>query len=322
MRIITLDDFIDTYAKLKQRGLGFISSKFKISKIKRAKTAFNHKDINSSNWWIIPEIRKRWNKMVTGKENIDFVNFVMANHLKDQSNLRMLSLGSGNCATELQFASFNNFQEIICCDISDILLKNAEKEAHANQFNNIKFIIQDANTYVFDDNYFDIVYFRASLHHFKQVDQLIGKRVKNGLKDNGLLIIDEYVGPNRIQFPKHQIKAINKALNIIPKRYRRRFMLNAHKNRVFGSGIIRMKIADPSECIESERIIPVIHKNFEKVFEAPYGGNILMTTLKDISHHFIELDTEKEKVLKSLFELEDDYLVTNDSDFIFGIYQK
>ena len=55
-----------------------------------------------------------------------------------------------------------------------------------------------------------------------------------------------------------------------------------------------MKIADPSECIDSENILPSIHNNFETIYEANYGGNILAAALKDIAHHFREINSEKE----------------------------
>jgi ubiquinone/menaquinone biosynthesis C-methylase UbiE len=322
MRLITKDDIIDTYAKLKQRGFSFITSKLNINQVSRSKTAFNHTHIKSSNWWIIPKIKKRWNYMVTGNENTEIVDFTVTSYLKDKQNLKMLSLGSGNCANELKFASYKNFELITCTDISDILLKRAKKTASKEPLTNIEFKVQNANTYKYPKNHYDIVYFRASLHHFKNIDNLVNKLLKETLKDRGLLIIDEYVGPNRLQFPKHQITAINQALKLIPKKYRKRFKLNFYKNKVTGSGIIRMKIADPSECVESARILPTIHKNYNIIYEAHYGGNILMTVLKDIAHNFIDLTEEKKEILSKLFQFEDDYLKKHLSDFVFGIYQK
>ena len=83
-----------------------------------------------------------------------------------------------------------------------------------------------------------------------------------------------------------------------------------------------MILADPSECIDSASILPAIHSNFHTIIEKSYGGNILMNVLKDISHHFIDLDSNKSRILDKLFSLEDEYLTKNTSDFIFGIYQK
>jgi len=54
MRYITQDDFIETFSKLKQRGLGFLLSKFSLNESKRTISAFNEWDIEGSNWWMIP----------------------------------------------------------------------------------------------------------------------------------------------------------------------------------------------------------------------------------------------------------------------------
>lgn len=322
MRLITLDDIIDIYVKLNQRGLNFIKSKFHFNPIKRSKSAFESENIQLGNWWNIPKIKERWNLKVTGEQTLDFVDFTMNSYLKNRKNLKMLSLGSGNCATELKYAEYDNFKDILCCDISDISLEKAKVRAQEKDLNNINFKVQDVNKFSFAPNTYDVIFFRASLHHFKNIEQLIGESIKKALKENGFLIIDEYIGPNRLQFPNHQIKAINKSLKIIPKKFRKRYKVNLYKNKVYGSGIIRMIIADPSECVESQKILPTINKHFKTIYQASYGGNILALSLKDISQHFIDLDDEKKKILNTLFEFEDDYLKHNPSDFIYGIYQK
>ena len=90
-RLFTLDDFIETYTKLNQRGIGFISSKLNFNKIERAKTAFNHVDIPSANWWIIASVQKRWRKLITGNPDLGIEQFTVDRFLKDKQNLKMLS---------------------------------------------------------------------------------------------------------------------------------------------------------------------------------------------------------------------------------------
>jgi len=320
-RIITKDDIVDTYAKIRQRGFSFISSKFNFNPTKRTKSAFNELNIESANWWIIPKVKQRWNKIITGSENIDYVTYVAENFLDNKKNLKMLSLGSGVCEQELEFATYKQFDKITCMDISEVLLDIAKQNALSKGLKNIEFLSQNIYNYKFPDNEYDIVLFNASLHHFKNINSFLSEKIKKTLKNNGKLIINEYVGKNRLQFPKHQIKAINESLELIPKKYKKRYKLNFYKTNFYGSGIIRMFIADPSECVESEKILPVIHDNFKIMYEAPYGGNILMNSLKDISHHFVEINKEKEIVLNRLFDFEDQYLKKNSSDFVFGIYE-
>lgn len=320
-RIITLDDFIETYTKLNQRGLNFISSKFNFNKIERAKTAFNHLNSKSANWWIIPEVKERWNVLISGNANVGIEAFTVNRFLKDKKGLTLLSLGSGSCTSELKFAKYDCFEKILCTDIAEKTLSHAKELAREQNLKNIEFEVQDANSFSLPENHYDIVYFKASLHHFKNVETLVMKHVKKTLKKDGYLIIDEFVGPNRIQLPSYQIKAINKAVQLIPKKYRKRYKLNIYKNKVYGSGLIRMILADPSECIDSENIIPSIHKYYDTIYEAGYGGNIIQLALKDLAHHFVDLNEEKKTILNNLFDFEDDYLKEHPSNFVFGVYK-
>lgn len=321
-KILTLDDIIDVIHKAKQRGVGFLFSKLNIFGIKRTKKTFDQYNYESADWWIIPRVKQRWNHLITGNTDMDYKKYFIDNFLKNRSGLKLISLGSGASHNEIELAKYSIFEEIICVDIAKNSLQKAQETADKLNLKNIKFICADVNKHIIPEEYFDIIFFHASLHHFNNIGNFINNKIKNGLKTNGLLVINEFVGATRLQFPKDQIKKINDALKLIPKEYKIRYKSNLIKKRYYGSGILRMIVADPSECIDSKSILPSIHSSFQTVVEKPYGGNILMSVLKDISHHFTTLDTNKNKLLDELFSFEDDYLKNNSSDFIFGIYQK
>ncbi|WP_347922393.1 class I SAM-dependent methyltransferase [Pontimicrobium sp. SW4] len=319
-RLITLEDFIDLYTKIKLRGLPFVLSKFNLNNTKRTRSAFNELNIDSAHSWVISKMHERWNQLITGNPKIGFRDFII-DFFKEKQGIKMLSLGSGNCFHELEFASHSNFSEIVCMDISDELIKNAKTTAKKNNLTNITFKVQDVYNYDFPENYFDIVFFHASLHHFKNIEEFLKTKVKPTLKSNGVLIMNEYVGTNRLQYPKHQISAINECLQLLPRKFKKRFKLNLYKNKYYGSGIIRMIMADPSECVDSVKIMPTIHNLFTPIYERDFGGNILIPALKDLGHHFVTLDDEKEKILEQLFKFEDAYLKQYKSDYVFGIYK-
>ncbi|WP_044403943.1 class I SAM-dependent methyltransferase [Lacinutrix sp. Hel_I_90] len=321
-RFLTIDDIIDVLHKIKQRGLGFLLSKLNIYGIKRTEKTFNQLDYESADWWIIPKVKQRWNLLISGNKNLDYKRYLVENHLQNRKGLRLISLGSGSSHHEIELAKYSNFEEIICVDIAGDRMLEAEARSNKLNLKNIKFVCADFNNYSIPKEYFDIVFFHASLHHFDNIESFVESTIKNSLKTDGFLVINEYVGATRLQFPKHQIAKINDALKIIPKKYRTRYKSNLLKRKYYGSGILRMIIADPSECIDSASILPAIHSNFYTIIEKPYGGNILMNVLKDISHHFTHLDSKKNLILEELFSLEDEYIANNSSDFIFGIYQK
>lgn len=323
MKLITKDDFIDVYQKILQRGLFFILSKLNPNAISRTKSAFDNSAFSSSNWWIIPAVRTRWNEKITGFKDLEYEAYTVQKHLEKKQNLNLLSIGSGVCSHELKFAKYSNFQKITCIDIADNLLKIAQKEAADQSLKNMEFIAKDINTLAFKENEWDIILFHSSLHHLYNIDQIVSEKLKKWLKKDGLLIINEYVGPDRLQFSKNQINYINKGIKLIPDKLKSRFKSRLQKNKFYGSGYLRMRIADPSECVESSKILSAIKNSFEVVEERGYGGNLLMNILKDIAHNFVdETDTDVKKTLNCLFDLEDEYLQLNESDFVFGIYKK
>jgi ubiquinone/menaquinone biosynthesis C-methylase UbiE len=322
MRLITFDDIIETYTKLRQRGSGFIMNKFSASGTQRTLGAFAPSAVNSANWWIIPRVLERWNELQTGDPHTNYKQYLMQKYYSDKRNLALVSLGSGNCQHELELARYEQFSEIRCYDLAQNRLDEAKAIADAEGLRNIKFRCEDVNTLGLQKESLDLVHFNSSLHHFQNVENLLANVIKPALKPGGMLLINEFVGPNRIQYSKEQTQAISEALQLIDKEYRTRFRTNVTKIKFYGSGRIRMIIADPSECVDSENIMQSIHKHFRTIEEKPYGGNILMGVLKDISHHFVELDLRKTDILQALFDYEDRYISDKTSDFVFGIYSK
>lgn len=322
MRLITLDDFIDTYFKIVQRGEAFILSKFTFNEEKRTKSAFNNTSFISSYFWNIPKVQKRWNTLISGDENKNYIDYILKDLLKDKTDLKLLSIGSGISNREIELAENSTiFKEVVCVDIADNLLKTAAENATKKGLTNIKFITKNIYKFDFKENEYDIVFFKSSLHHFDNIENFLTTKIRTTLKEEGLLIINEFVGATRHQFSKNQISEINKAIQLIPKKFRVRFKSKFHKNKYRGVGIFRMIVADPSECIDSSSIMPCIHNNYTTITEKPYGGNLLLSALRDISHHFYDLNDEKEAILEKLFLLEDNFLKDNASDYIFGVYK-
>lgn len=320
MRLITRDDILDILAKSRQRGIRFLLSKLTFNQLARTKSAFDESSILHSNWWIIPAVKERWNALITGDPKQTYEKFMMDHYFQNCKNIRLISIGSGSCSHEITLAQYPQFDEIVCVDLAKNRLEEAKAIAEKKDIHNMTFVCANILDYPFEGT-FDIVLFHSSLHHFDNLAQLIPEKIIPILNPGGYLVINEYVGPTRLQHPKHQIDAINQSIQTIPLLLRKRFKTDWIKNKYSGSGLIRMLLADPSECIDSSSILPCIHLHFEICIEKPYGGNLLMHVLKDIAHHFIEMDEEKEKVLRQLFDMEDQYLMTRSSDFIFGIYQ-
>jgi ubiquinone/menaquinone biosynthesis C-methylase UbiE len=321
MRLITSDDIIETYIKIYQKGFRYIFSKITFSQKQRTKSTFNTQGFESSNYWSIPRVRQRWNIIITGDKQITYEKYIVEKYFSERNDLSLLSLGSGICSHEMLFAEQKSFQYVKCIDFSEKTLRKAQKNASEQGLSSMVFEVADVNTILIPKNTYDIILFHSSLHHFKYLSVLLAK-VSQGLKKGGILVINEYVGPNRLQIKRVQIDLINNIItNEIPKVYRKRLNVNSYKKKVSGSGLLRMLITDPSEAVESKKILPTLRELFDVVEEKNLGGDLLMWLFKDIAHNFQADNAETNRILDRVFQLEDEYIEVNGSAFLFGVYK-
>tara|TARA_B100000378_G_C17998880_1_gene396460 strand:- start:90 stop:1061 length:972 start_codon:yes stop_codon:yes gene_type:complete len=320
--LITIDDFFDLYYKIQIKGLNIITDRLGFNTKSRVKNVWNRSNNPPTNWWVIPEIQKRWNVLISGQPNMEYQNYFVNEYLIEKRNLKLLSPGCGNGIKEVKYAKYENFELIDAFDIAPNRIKDAIANSKKNGLDNIAFSINDLLSFDYIKNKYDIVVCDMILHHIKRLD-IILEKVKNTLKPGGLLVINEYVGPNRFQFPSEQISHAEKLLKDMPTKFRERWNSNSVKSKIYKPGILRMILADPSEAINSEKILPEITKRFKIIEEKPYGGNMLHLILKDISHNFLNDDDDGLKLLTQLFEAEDEFIHSNNSsDFLFGVYRK
>jgi 2-polyprenyl-3-methyl-5-hydroxy-6-metoxy-1,4-benzoquinol methylase len=323
MNLINKGDFLESYSKVKQRGINYFFSKINPNPQKRTQSTFSLTGTTGSNWWIITDVKLRENEKLSGDTQKTFDTYLAENYFQDRIDLKLLSIACGVGNREIKMAESGLFKEILGIDLSGESIKEATRKAKEKKLDNIRF--EQADFYLFDlnQNHYDVILFYSALHHFKHIEQ-IAQRVSHALKTDGYLVLNEYVGKNRLQFSKDQVLKMNQLLEKIPSEYRTRYMTNWLKKKIYVPGLLRMIISDPSEAVESETIRPIIHKNFKIVEEKKIGGDLLMMVLKDIAHHFTNNDDSKSRqILSDLFQEEDKYLEkVENADFIFGIYQK
>jgi ubiquinone/menaquinone biosynthesis C-methylase UbiE len=321
MPLITADDFRETLTKLRQRGLPFLLSKLRPDALARTRSAFDDPSLRAANWWQVPAVRQRWNLRMTGAPQLPYEAYVADKYLAGRRGLRLLSLGSGAASHELAFARLPQFAEVHCVDIAGRLLAQAAAVAQAEGLTNFRTEVADVNALDLPATSCDVVLFHSALHHFRDVAGILA-RVRRVLRPDGLLVLNDYVGPARLQWTAAQLAETNWILRtVVPPHYRVRYLSHQLKTSVSGPGHLRMRLADPSEAVESDRIVPALRQHFQPLEEAALGGNIITLILKDIAHHFMGEDAETQTLLAELFRLEDAFLAHHPSDLLFGVYR-
>ena len=288
----------------------------------RVKKAWAHASNPPDKWWNIPEIRRRWNTIITGDQNVDFREYIAKKYLNGGS-LSALSLGCGYGLTELEWAGQGVFKKIDAYDLSENRIKQAIINAKQKGLSDVlNFHVGDVNVTDIKD-YYDVVIAEGILHHLSPLNEALIK-INKFLKPNGYLIINEFVGPTRFQWTKRQLEVINGLLSILPSKYTRLYNSNLYKPRVYKPSLLRMILSDPSEAVESSKIYPLLHEVFDVLEVKEFGGTIHQLLFDGIAHNFLSEDIETKFWLKVCYDIEDRLLMSGNikSDFIVAVCKK
>ena len=319
--LLSIGDFIDLTYKIRQKGLGAIRGLFNISGQDRTAYKWNE-HIVSADFWIIPEVRQRWNEDCTGNKDLGYEAYVMARYLSDRKGMRMLSVGCGTGARERIWGQYSQFDHIDGIDVAAEQIARAREDANELGMKHLHYIAADFTKHQFDHAPYDVILFNSSLHHFANIDALLTQHVIPKLAPGGLLIVFEYAGPNRLQWTDMQLAFANAVLLSIPRKYRVRFQSHNVKSKIYRPGVWRVKLIDPSEAVDSADLVPALHRHFEVVEERRVRFNIAHLVLKDIAHHFLEKDDETKKWLQYVLDKEDKFCnQTGSQDMVFGVYR-
>lgn len=201
-----------------------------------------------------------------------------------------LVLNCGNGWVEREFIDLGMVKRVTAFDYSMNLLQAAEKEKGARP---ISYFRTDVNGIDFNENQFDLIVNVASLHHVQYINRL-SRIMCSALKENGVLVNFDYIGPHRNQYPFRQWYLINRVNRSLPHSVRKSPIIKPH--------LPTMVFDDPTEAIHSELIIESVSRYFEILERHDTGGGIayeLLThnpKLKNVPAE--ELDFYIDEILK------------------------
>jgi ubiquinone/menaquinone biosynthesis C-methylase UbiE len=321
---INLYEFIELCRQVRHGRLPVVFSRFFTGKKGRTKKAWSRTKDAPRNWLNLPVVEARRNHLITGNKAIDYREYIQNKYLAEQQSLIGLSLACGTGRNELRWIKSGKFKRIDAYDLSKPRIKYAQNAANENGYGDIiNYYVGDVYDIQLVENFYDIILAEMALHHFTPLKEIF-LRISKTLKPDGYFIVNEYVGPTRLQWPKRQLEIVNGLLNILPEKYRIQWDTGFVKKKVFSQSVLRMLLSDPSEGVESAKILPFLHQLFEVVEIRKYGGTILHPLLANIAHNFLSNDDETQRYLQLCFDAEDALLKSKEieSDFIITVCTK
>lgn len=185
----------------------------------------------------------------------------LLHHLGGRTFERGLSIGCGTGALERDLIQRGICRRIDAFDGAVASLAVARREARGLP---IRYFAADFNRPALPRGLYDAVFFHQSLHHVAKLERLL-RAVMLALKPDGLLYLDEYVGPSRTWWTEARFEK-ERALfrELVPE--------HARLSKELPLPIV---YGDPSEAVQSGEIRAQLRGGFEVLAERGYGGTLL-----------------------------------------------
>jgi peptidoglycan/xylan/chitin deacetylase (PgdA/CDA1 family)/SAM-dependent methyltransferase len=229
---------------------------------------------------------------------------------------KCLSVCCGTGQVERTLARLNVAKKIIGTDIAPGAIDKARQRAIDENLNNIEYFVSDLNSRSLkEEDEYDIIWANGALHHIEDLDSVIPLLYKS-LKRGGFLISNEYVGPKYQQIPQRQQEIINAVKHIIPPELRLKDKIE--KYDTFGqiwkhTPMEYFLETDPSECINSNNIIPLLRQYFDNVEIKYFDGSILFYLLDSAFYDNFDINNQNHRrILEMLFNIEDVLIETGE----------
>ena len=322
--LINIHDFTRVFEKIAEGRLGALLAKLPVGKNKRVRESWQHIQSPPTQWYNIPAVKERLNRLVSGDPQIDHRQYIATKYLAGKNRLTALSLGCGTGANEIAWVQRGLFSRFDACDISPTRITEAWRRAGETGLAGVlNFFVADAHRLSPKPGTYDLVIFEGSLHDLDEVSQVLS-RVKTWLKPDGLLVVRDFAGPSRFQWSSRQLEVANGLLATFPPQFRTKWQSPTLKKHIHRPGRLRMRLSDPSEAVDSARIKAALETQYRVIETKNLGGTILQLLFADIAHHFCGDDPVAHRFLHHCFGMEDELIAMNDitSDFILALCGK
>ncbi|MBI5640159.1 MAG: methyltransferase domain-containing protein [Nitrospirae bacterium] len=264
-------------------------------------------------WTKNPLINEYTNRLVSGSPTTDMVTYVKSNYFPSCLPLG-LSLGCGTGWLERLLIAKEICHSVDAVDLSENSIEEASRLSQKEGISKINYMVGDLNTMEFPENRYDAVFAGGILHHIENLEHLFAQ-IRSTLRNDGLFLTAEYIGPSRFQWGKTALQYINRILDIFPPELK----IN---DRIASPTIDEVVSQDPSEAVRSDEIEGLIRKSFHILDVKYYNGTLLMPLYPALNANKLSAHDgpEAEALLRMAILIEEALVKENVLTPIYGLF--
>lgn len=263
------------------------------------------KDLRKHNWLEHSVTRGLINARVSGDPLVDTRAYWQRKFLHVPA-ASTLSLGCGFGNFERDALLSDMVVRMDALDVSHAAVVQAREYAEqAGLQDRVTYSVADLNVLDLPPCHYDAVFGISSVHHIFDLEAVF-RNCRQALIPDGLLFLDEYVGPSRFQLDDANVALINKVLSVLPPRYRHNVYTNGELTNTYINPTLEwFETNDPSEAVRSAEIVATLRYYFDIVECRPYGGAILHMLLSGMAGNYDPASDPDVALLRSLALLEE-----------------
>jgi SAM-dependent methyltransferase len=277
---------------------------------------------SEKNFYLFPPLRARACWQVFGRPDLgrrDWCEYwTVEQFLKDRIPVgRCLSICCGFGEIERILFRLNVARSYLGIDVAPGAIVEAQARALQAGCQGIDYRIADLNEIELPAESFELIWANGALHHLSNLESVVDRLYK-ALAPGGMLVSNEYIGPDYQQLSLHHQELISALRHFLPDELRFR-----SEKQIDGLSVENIRFGrtwkmelkedclktDPSECVRSSDILNVLNGQFDNVDTRFFHGSLLKYALGAV--FFENFDPENEqhaRLLEMMFRIEDDLI--------------
>jgi SAM-dependent methyltransferase len=233
---------------------------------------------------------------------------------------RALSLGCGGGELERELVALGACERMIAVDISPERVAGARAATPPQLRERIEYVCANLETWE-PPGAFDLIVGKGFLHHVEGIERML-ELILAHLTDDGVLYVQEFVGPSRFQWSDRQLEIVNRLLACLSEDLRRDLVdpAGGPRARAGRPSVAAMIADDPSEAARSDELPGLLRSHFRVLEEREWGGAIFHLLFSRIMGNFVDHDDLVRVIMELDAILTEEGVVGNDC--LFGVYAK